>query len=79
MVQQEGQEGQWVVSNIYSGEAAPETARYGSQDEAAQVLVDLVRQGRLEEGSYEVRPAPMESEAAPALLPDGQLAPEQLR
>lgn len=76
MVQQEGQ---WVVANIYSGEVAPETARYGSQDEAAQVLMDLVRQGRLEEGSYEVRPAPASGDTAPALLPDGQLAPEQQR
>jgi len=73
------QQGGWVVANIYSGEMAPETAYYGSQDEAGQVLMDLVRGGRLEEGSYEVRPAPATGDTASALLPDGQLAPEQQR
>jgi len=27
-------QGQWVVANLYTGEVAPETARYASQDEA---------------------------------------------
>ncbi len=76
MVQQQGG---WVIANIYSGEIAPETAHYGSQDEAAQVLMDLVQRGRLEEGSYEVRPTPVTGDTAAALLPDGQLAPEQQR
>ncbi len=76
MVQQQGG---WVIANIYSGEIAPETAHYGSQDEAAQVLMDLVQRGRLEEGSYEVRPTPATGDTAAALLPDGQLAPEQQR
>lgn len=75
----EEQQGRWVVANVETGEIAPETARYGSVDEAGQVLEDLVQQGRLEEGSYEVRPAPGEGERAPALTPDERLSPEQQR
>jgi len=79
MVQQDGQEGQWVVANIYTGEIAPETARYADADAAGQVLAELVRQGRLEEGSYEVRPALAEGETAPALTPTGEVSAEQQR
>ncbi|MDQ2830670.1 MAG: hypothetical protein M3Y74_16690 [Chloroflexota bacterium] len=79
MIQQDGQEGQWVVANIYTGEIAPETARYADADEAGQVLAELVRQGRLEGGSYEVRPAPAEGETAPALTPTGEVSAEQQR
>ena len=63
-------QGRWVIARISSGEIAPDTARYASMDQAAQVLRDLVQQGRLEEGSWEVRSAPTESEAAPAFTPD---------
>ena len=79
MVQQDAQEGQWVVANIYTGEIAPETTRYSSQDEAGEVLRELVRQLRLEGGSYEVRPAPAEGETAPALTPTGEVSAEQQR
>lgn len=61
--------GAWVIANIYDGSIAPETARYGSMDEAAQVLNQLVQQERLAEGDYEVRPAPVEGEPAPAYRP----------
>lgn len=60
----------WVIASIYTGEVAPETARYGSMDEAGQVLRDLVEQGRLEEGDYEVRPAPVADSAAPMFTPN---------
>lgn len=61
---------QWVIASIYSGEIAPDTARYATMDEAGQVLRDLVQRGRLEEGSWEVRPAPAEGNVAPAFTPD---------
>ena len=38
-------QGQWVIASIYTGEIAPETARYASMDQAGQVLRDLVQQG----------------------------------
>ena len=79
MIPQDAHEGQWVVASLETGEIAPETARYGSQDEAGQVLTELVRQGRLEAGSYEVRPAPTESETVPALTPTGEVSAEQQR
>lgn len=59
----------WVIANIYDGSIAPETARYGSMDDAAQVLNQLVQQERLAEGDYEVRPAPADGESAPAYRP----------
>ncbi len=77
MVQQDGQEGQWVVASLETGEIAPETARYADADAAGQVLAELVRQGRLEEGNYEVRPAPAAGETAPALAPTGEVSAEQ--
>jgi hypothetical protein len=61
---------QWVIADIYSGEIAPETARYASADQAGQVLRELVQQGRLEEGSWEIRPAPTDGDVAPAFTPD---------
>jgi hypothetical protein len=63
-------QGQWVIASIHSGEIAPETARYASMDQAGQVLRELVQQGRLEEGSWEIRPAPTDGDVAPALTPD---------
>ena len=39
-------------------------------DQAGQVLRDLVQQGRLEEGSWEIRPAPTDGDVAPAFTPD---------
>ena len=63
-------QGQWVIASIYTGEIAPETARYASMDQAGQVLRDLVQQGRLEEGSWEIRPAPTDGDVAPAFPPD---------
>jgi hypothetical protein len=59
-----------VIASIYTGEIAPETARYASMDQAGQVLRDLVQQGRLEEGSWEIRPAPTDGDVAPAFTPD---------
>ncbi len=79
MIQQDGQEGQWVVASLETGNIAPETARYADADEAGQVLAELVRQGRLEAGDYEVRPAPPEGETAPALTSAGELSDEQQR
>ena len=63
-------QGQWVIASIYTGEIAPETARYASMDEAGQVLRDLVQQGRLEEGDWEIRPAPAEGDVAPPFTPN---------
>jgi hypothetical protein len=63
-------QGQWVIANIYTGEIAPETARYASMDQAGQVLRELVQQGRLEEGNWEIRPAPTDGHVAPAFTPD---------
>jgi hypothetical protein len=63
-------QGQWVIANIYTGAIAPETARYASADQAGQVLRELVQQGRLEEGNWEIRPAPPDGDVAPALTPD---------
>ena len=60
----------WVIANIYSGEVAPETAQYSDMDEAGQVLADLVQQGRLEEGNWEVRPTPAAGNVAPAFTPN---------
>jgi hypothetical protein len=67
---QQQEQGQWVIANIYSGEIAPETARYADMDEAGQVLKDLVEQGRLNEGDYEVRPAPPTGATAPTYTPN---------
>lgn len=67
---QQQEQGQWVIANIYSGEIAPETARYAGMDEAGQVLKDLVEQGRLDEGDYEVRPAPVTGGTAPRRGPN---------
>ena len=62
--------GRWVIASIHTGEIAPETARYASMDQAGQVLRDLVQQGRLEEGNWEIRPAPTEGDVAPAFTPN---------
>lgn len=64
------EQGQWVIANIYSGEIAPETARYADLDEAGQTLMELVQQGRLQEGDYEVRPAPAAENVAARLPPE---------
>jgi hypothetical protein len=63
-------QGQWVIANIYTGKIASDTARYASMDQAGQVLRDLVQRGRLEEGSWEIRPAPTDGDVAPAFSPD---------
>lgn len=55
MQQQEQAQGQWVIGNSYTGEIAEHTSRYESVDEAAQVLYELVEQGRLPGGDWEVR------------------------
>ena len=59
----------WVIANIYTGEVAPETTRYASMDEAGEVLHDLVQQGRLDEGDWEVRPAPVAGDVAQPFTP----------
>lgn len=64
------QPARWVIANIYSGEVAPETAQYADMDEAGQVLSELVQQGRLDEGNWEVRPAPATGDVAPAYTPN---------
>ena len=45
------QDSQWVIANIYSGEIAPHTARYGSMDEAGGRLRGTARPRRGPDGS----------------------------
>ena len=66
----QGQGGEWVIANIYNGDVADGTARYASMDTAGQALVDLVQQGRLKDGDWEVRPAPRDGATAPEHTPN---------
>lgn len=63
-------QGEWVIANIYSGDVADDTTRYASMDAAGQALMDLVQQGRLKEGDWEVRPAPRTGMTAPEYTPN---------